>query len=300
MRTTGAQSARRRGSYRRPLTIAFALVVVFMVVEVMVGFLTGSLALLSDAGHMATDALGLGMSLAAVVAADNGSRRNGHTFGIYRVEILAALANAALLFAVSGYVIWEAVARLQDPVELAALPVLVVAAVGLGVNLISWKLLRQGATESLNARGAYIEVSADLAGSIGVMLGALVTLATGWAYADPLMAAAIGVSIIPRAWRLGAHAVRILIQAAPADIDLDVIEGELRAIPGVEEVHDLHLWTLTSNMDVASAHVVIGDALETHRVLDAARTVLEGRHGIDHATLQVEPTSHRACSEVNW
>jgi cobalt-zinc-cadmium efflux system protein len=282
------------------LTIAFALVVVFMVVEAVVAFLTGSLALLSDAGHMATDALGLGMSLAAVVAADKGSRRTSHTFGIYRVEILAALANTVLLLAVSGYVIWEAVVRLQDPVEMTALPVLVVATIGLVVNLISWRLLRQGAAHSLNIRGAYLEVSADLVGSVGVILAALVTLATGWAYADPLVAAGIGLLILPRAWRLGAQAVRILIQAAPPGVDIEGITQELRAISGVEDVHDLHLWTLTSAMEVATAHIVIGEDVEAHPVLDSAREVLEGRHGIDHATLQVEPASHRDCLEANW
>lgn len=284
----------------RPLAIAFCLVVLFMVVEAVAGFLTGSLALLSDAGHMATDALGLGMALAAIVAASRSGGGQSQTFGMYRLEILAALANAVLLFAVAGYVLWEAFERLQDPREIQTTQMLIVAILGLLVNVVSWWLLRSGASESLNVQGAYLEVLADLAGSVGVIVAAIVMIATGWPYADPLIAALIGVFILPRAWRLGGQAIRILVQAAPTGLDLGAVSSGLDALEGVEDVHDLHVWTLTSDMEVATVHLTIADGVDPHDVLDDARRLLEHGYGIDHATLQVEPLSHRECSEVSW
>ncbi|HYJ24446.1 MAG TPA: cation diffusion facilitator family transporter [Acidimicrobiia bacterium] len=284
----------------RPLTIAFGLVVAFMVVEAVAGYLTGSLALISDAGHMATDALGLGMALAAIVAADRASSGNGRTFGLYRLEIIAALANAVLLFAVAGYVLYEAIQRFRDPPEVATTPMLAVAVAGLVVNIIGWRLLRSGAAESLNVKGAYLEVVADLAGSAGVIVAALIMILTGWVYADPLFAALIGLFILPRAWRLGHQALRILVQAAPPGIDLDRIQSELGSIPGVLDVHDLHVWTLTSEMDVATVHLMTSPTTDPHPVLDRARDILQDNHGIAHATLQVEPDTHQGCSEVSW
>jgi cobalt-zinc-cadmium efflux system protein len=286
--------------YLRPLAIALGLVVVFMVVEAVAGFLTGSLALISDAGHMATDALGLGMALAAIVAANRASTGKGRTYGLYRLEIIAALANAVLLFAVAGYVLYEAIQRFQEPPDVATVPMLVVAVAGLVVNVIGWRLLRAGAEESLNVKGAYFEVLADLAGSIGVIAAALIMIVTGWPYADPLIAALIGLFILPRAWRLGRQALRILVQAAPAGLDLDRLQSDLGAIPGVVDVHDLHVWTLTSEMDVATVHLMTGATTDPHRVLDEARSMLQDEYRIAHATLQVEPDTHQGCSEVSW
>jgi cobalt-zinc-cadmium efflux system protein len=237
-----------------------------MVVEVVAGFATGSLALISDAGHMATDALGLGMALAAVLVADGATGGGGRTYGLYRLEILAALANAVLLFAVAGYVIYEAVLRLQDPPAVLTGPMLVVAVAGLAVNIVGWRLLRPGSVESINVRGAYLEVIADLAGSVGVIAAALVMITTGWPYADPLFAALIGVFILPRAWHLGRQAIRILVQAAPEGLDLTSVRRDLSAIDGVADVHDLHVWTLTSDMDVATVHLMIGERAEPHPV----------------------------------
>ena len=297
--TTHSHAARAGRRHLPPLAIAFGLVVGFMAVEAVAAFLTGSLALLSDAGHMATDALGLGMAFAAIFAADRTSRA-GQTFGMYRLEILAALANAVLLFVVAGYVLWEAANRLQDPGEILTTPMLVVAIMGLAVNGVSWRLLRRGAGESISVEGAYLEVMADLAGSAGVVVAALVTMATGWPYADPLMAALIGLFILPRAWRLGRAAIRVLVQAAPVGLDLDRVQSELEAIPGVDDVHDLHVWTLTSEMEVATVHLMVADDIDSHTVLDQARALLEDTYDIDHATLQVEPASHRECTEVSW
>jgi cobalt-zinc-cadmium efflux system protein len=291
----------RPGSrHRRRLVAVFTLVALFMVVEAVAGVLTGSLALISDAGHMAADALGLGMALAAIVAADKARAGDHRTFGLYRLEILAALANAVLLLAVAGYVLFEAVRRLQDPPNVLSVPMLIVAVAGLAVNLIGVRLLREGAGESLNLEGARLEVMADLAGSIGTIAAALVLLVTGWPYADPLMAAAIGLFIIPRAWRLGGSAVRVLVQAAPEGMDLTALRRSLAAIPTVSDVHDLHVWTLTSGMPVASAHLMTPDDANPHAVLDQARSLLREGFGIAHATLQVEPESHEGCAEVTW
>lgn len=285
----------------RPLLISFALVAVFMVVEAVAGVLTGSLALVSDAGHMATDALGLGMAIAAVIAASRSvSVGSGRTYGLYRLEIIAALANAVLLLGVAGFVIWEAISRLSAPPEILVGPMLVVAVGGLVVNLIAWRLLHHGAEASLNVKGAYMEVVADLAGSIGVIVAAVITLVTGWGYADPVVAGLIGMFILPRAWRLGGDALRILVQAAPRGIDLSAVEESLLAVPGVVDVHDLHVWTLTSRMEVASVHLTIDDGDDPHPVLDHARELLADPFGIEHATIQVEPRSHSECVEASW
>lgn len=295
---THIPSAGRR--HLRPLTIAFGLVITFLVVEAVAGFLSGSLSLISDAGHMATDALGLGMALAAIVAAGKSSSQGGRTYGFYRLEILAALANAILLFAVAGYVLYEAVDRFREPSEVLTTPMLVVAAGGLVVNIVAWRLLRQGAGESINLEGAYLEVLADLIGSIGVLVAAVVMILTGWSYVDPLVAALIGLFILPRAWRLGRQALRILTQAAPPGMDLDAMGADLLAIDGVMDVHDIHAWTLTSDMDVATVHLMVTDGTDSHSVLDQARDIIEHRHNISHATLQVEPEDHRGCSELAW
>jgi cobalt-zinc-cadmium efflux system protein len=219
---------------------------------------------------------------------------------LYRLEILAALANAVLLFGVAGYVLAEAARRLDDPPEIASTPVLVVGVIGLGVNLVAFDLLREGASESLNVRGAYYEVVADTLGSIGVIVAAIIIGLTGWGWVDPGIGAAIGLFILPRAWRLGREAVRILVQAAPAGIDLDAITTTLTGIDGVRDVHDLHVWTLTSDMDVLTAHIAVNDAASSQRVLDRARVLLAERFHLSHATLQVESGSNHDCKEMTW
>lgn len=285
----------------RPLVISFALVAVFMVVETLAGILTGSLALVSDAGHMATDVLGLGMAIAAILAASrSGSVGSGRTYGLYRLEIIAALANAVLLMGVAGFVIWEAISRLAGPPEILAAPVLVVAVGGLVINLVVWRLLHHRAETSLNVKGAYMEVVADLVGSIGVIAAAVITLVTGWDYADPVVAGLIGLFILPRAWRLGGDALRILLQAAPTRLDLSAVQASLLAVPGVVDVHDLHVWTLTTEMDVASVHLTIEDGDDPHLILDTARHILEDEFAVGHATLQIEPRSHSECVEARW
>jgi len=293
-------SVRAGERHKGRLFAAFLLLAVFMVVELVAGFATESLALISDAGHMLTDVLGLGMALAAIQLASRGTERRHQTFGLYRLEILAALANAVLLFGVAVYVLIEAVRRFDDPVEVLTGPMLVVACLGLVANLIAFALLREGAKESLNVQGAYLEVLSDTVGSVAVIVGALVIRATGWTWVDPVVGVAIGLWILPRTWRLGSQAVRILVQAAPPGVDLDQMQADLAELAGVVDVHDLHVWTLTSEMEVASAHVMVGQGIETHAVLDQARDLLRDRYGISHATLQVEPDDHHGCAEVAW
>ena len=282
------------------LFAAFCVVAVFMVVEVVAGIASNSLALLSDAGHMLTDVLGMGMALAAIQLASSGSQRRHHTFGLYRLEILAALANAVLLFGVAGYVLYEAISRIGDPPEVQVGLMFWVALLGLAANLVAFFLLRAGAKESLNVEGAYLEVVADTVGSVGVIAGALAIRATGWTWIDPVVGVAIGAWVVPRTLGLASRALRILIQAAPEGMDLDALRVELAAVEGVVDVHDLHVWTLTSEMEVASAHLMIGTGTDAHAVLDRARTLLQDRYGITHATLQVEPDDHQGCADVTW
>ncbi|HMQ28213.1 MAG TPA: cation diffusion facilitator family transporter, partial [Acidimicrobiales bacterium] len=165
---------------------------------------------------------------------------------------------------------------------------------------VAFALLREGAKESLNVEGAYLEVLSDTVASVGVIVGALLMAATGIEWIDAVVGVAIGLWILPRAWSLGARAVRILVQAAPPGLDLEALESDLCALPEVVEVHDLHAWTLTSDMEVVSAHLVVTQEADHHGVLDQARDVLKDNHGIDHATLQVEPESHEGCAEVAW
>lgn len=279
---------------------SFGLVVTFLIVQVVVGLAANSLALLSDAGHMATDALGLGMALAAITAANRANKQQHRTFGLYRLEILAALANAVLLFAVAAYVLIEAARRLGDPPEVASIAVLIVGTIGLAVNVVAFLLLRQGAEESLNVRGAYVEVLADMLGSIGVIAAAAVMQITGWGWVDPVIGAGIGLFILPRAWKLGRDATRILVQAAPQGIDLEAVTTALTDIDGVADVHDLHVWTLTSEMDVLTAHLGVNVGTDAQHVLQQARTLLADQFHIDHATLQVEATGNHECEEMSW
>ncbi len=299
----GAGALRAGARHQRRLAISFVLIAVFFVVEVVVGFWTNSLALLSDAGHMFTDVLGLGMALAAVQLASRAELRGSdirNTFGLYRLEILAAFVNALLLFGVAVWVIVEAVLRFGDPPDVDTGPMLVVAALGLVVNLVVFALLREGAKESINVEGAYLEVLSDTLGSVAVLVAGGLLVVTDWGWVDPAFGAAIGIFILPRTWSLGKRAGRILIQAAPEDLDLDALTADLSSIEGIVDVHDLHVWTLTSGMDVASAHLMTEVGVDHHGVLDQARILLAERHGIAHATVQVEPADHEGCHEVDW
>ncbi len=287
----------------KPLRISFALIGFYFFVEVIAGFWTGSLALLSDAGHMLTDVIGLGMALAAIQLAirhkaESDSHESQHTFGLYRLEILAAFVNAILLFGVAIYVLIEAVKRFSaDDQELLGIPMLIVASLGLVVNIIVFFLLREGAKDSLNVEGAYLEVIADMLGSVAVIAAAIIYELTGWSWIDPLFAAVIGLWILPRTYHLGRQAMLVLLQSAPSHIDLNELGTKLEGIDDVVDVHELHVWTLTSQMESASAHLTAAEGADHHAILDQARALLADTYGIDHATFQVEPESHSGCRE---
>ena len=279
--------------HKRPLAIAFGLTAAFMVAELVGGLVTGSLALLSDAAHMATDVLGLGLALAAITLAQKATDRTGqNTYGAYRLEVLAAVVNGLLLFGVGAYVLVEAARRFSSPPDVPGTAVALIAAGGLVVNLVSLRLLGAGSDDSLNVRGARLEVLADTLGSVGVIAAGIVTAVTGWAYADPVVAAAIGLFVLPRTYRLMRQAVRILMEAAPPGVDVGAAQRGLQALPGVEAVHDLHIWTVTDGIESASAHVVIAPGADWHAVLDSSRHLLAHEFGVTHATIQVEPHDH--------
>lgn len=274
--------------YRNRLRWAFVLAVVFLGIEAVAAATSGSLTLLSDVGHVFADVIGLGMALAAIHLAGAGSRHRSRTYGLYRVEIVAALANAVLLVGMAGYVIFEAVSRLGRPHHVPGGTMVVVAVAGLFANLVSVWLLRPGANDSLNVRGAYLDVVADAIGSAGLLVAGVTIRITDWAWIDPLIGAALGLWILPRAVILGREALRILVQAAPAHVDVAALEADLSSVEGVVDVHHLHIWTLTSDVEVASAHLRVADGVDSHRVLVDARGVLNDRYHLTNVTLQVE------------
>jgi cobalt-zinc-cadmium efflux system protein len=286
---TGSAGAR----HRKSLVWALALTTTFLVVEVIGAWISGSLALLADAAHMLTDAGGLALALFAIWFAARPPSPS-KTFGYLRAEVLAALINAVVLLLLAVYILYEAYQRIFAPPEVLSTPMLIVAVVGLVVNLISMRLLAAGSEESLNLKGAYFEVLADMLGSIGVIASALIIMFTGWTLADPIIGAAIGVFIVPRTWALLKHSVNILLEGTPIGFDLAGLERALRALPGVVDTHDLHVWTITSGIDAMSGHLVIADDADQQAVLVAARTVLHEDFGIDHTTIQIETAATRS------
>ena len=280
-RQTAASRSRGR------LTATLALTCAFLVVEVAGALWSGSLALLADAGHMLADAGGLGLALFAIWIAGR-PPTPAKTYGYYRAEILAALVNAIVLLVVAGGILVETYRRLLAPPEILGGPMLVVALLGLAVNLVCARLLHHAAGQSLNVRAAYFEVLGDALSSAGVVIAALVVVGTGWTPADPLVSGAIALVIVPRTWRLLRQAVNVLLEGTPAHLDLGEIEVAILRVPGVRHVHDLHVWTLTSGREAMSAHVVVDDVRESERLLEALHAVLHARFGIDHTTIQLE------------
>ncbi|MGA4988658.1 cation diffusion facilitator family transporter [Nonomuraea bangladeshensis] len=288
------------GRHRWRLALAFALIGCFFVVELVYGLLSGSLALMSDAGHMAADVVTLGAALVATRIATRPDTTGRRSYGSYRAEVFASLLAVVLMLGVAVYVVAEAIGRIGGPAEVSAGPMLVVGAIGLAVNLVALVLLRAGARESLNVKGAYLEVVADTAGSVGVVVAGWLIAATGQVFWDTLIALAIGVFVAVRAVSLGREVFAVLGQHVPEGLDAAAVAADLAAIEGVRDVHDLHLWTLTSGMNVATAHLVTADQDDHHAVLDQARDLLRRRHGVAHATLQVEPHDHTGCDEIGW
>lgn len=275
----------------KSLLFALALTATFMVVEIIGGLLTGSLALLSDAAHMFTDVAALAVSLAAIRIGQRAADAR-RTFGYYRFEILAATLNAVVLFLVAIYILYEAYGRFREPPAIDSTGMIVVAAVGLIVNFIAIRLLRAGSSESLNVKSAYLEVWSDLLGSAGVIVAALIIRFTGWQWVDPIVAIAIGLWVLPRTWILLKQSLNILLEGVPEGLELDAIRRALCDVTGVLGVHDLHVWAITSGKMSLTAHLVIDEAVrDSQSILSDASSALERLFGITHSTIQVEEAS---------
>ncbi|HWL61597.1 MAG TPA: cation diffusion facilitator family transporter [Steroidobacteraceae bacterium] len=279
------------GAHEMRLVWALVLTAGFLLVEIAGGLLTNSLALLSDAAHMATDVAALGVALAALRLARRPADPR-RSYGYARLESFGAMVNGAMLIVVAGYVLWEAVGRIRNPTPVAADGMLLVAALGLIVNLVSMRLLQAGSHTSLNLRGAYLEVWSDALGSAAAIIGALLIRFTGWTWVDAVIAVLIGLWILPRTWALLRDAGHILLEAAPAGLDLDEVRKALAGSAGVRDVHDLHVWALGSADVVLTAHVVIDPDADIDQERVRLGQVLAQRFGIRHATLQME---HRPC-----
>ncbi len=286
------------GANRGRLGVVFAITLTIFVVELAGGFLANSLALLADAGHMFTDVAGIGLALAAIWFAGRPATED-RTFGYLRLEVLAAVANAVLLFGVAAVVLFEAWRRLSEPPEIASGLMLGVALLGLGANAVSLFLLRDAQRESLNMRGAYLEVMGDLAGSAAVIVAAAVIAVSGWTAADAIASAIIGLLIIPRTWRLLRDAVDVLLEATPKGVDLDEVRAHILRARGVADVHDLHAWTISSGLNVVSAHVVLEATADPPGVLDELCRCLSGDFDIEHSTFQLESADRRRLEEAN-
>ncbi len=278
---------------RRALIITFALTFSYFVVEVVGGILTNSLALLADAAHMLTDVFGLGLALFATWISQKPATP-GKTYGYYRFEILAALTNAIVLIFISFYILYEAYYRFKSPPEVASLPMMLIALVGLGINLIGLWILRTGAKESLNLQGAFLEVVSDALGSIGVIVAGLIIFFTGWYYADPLFSVLIGLFVLPRTYKLLTQAVNVLLEGTPAHINVAAVEQAMLKLNGVAAIHDLHVWTITSGIEALSAHVVLNQGADSEAAtefLDTLNAALKREFGVDHTTIQIEHLS---------
>ncbi|MGV9770389.1 cation diffusion facilitator family transporter [Streptosporangium sp. NPDC003464] len=282
-------------AHRGRLAIVLLLTTGVLVVEAVGAVLSGSLALLADAGHMATDAAGVALALFAIWVAGKPASAQ-RTFGYQRAEILAAAINAVVLLALSAYILYEAVRRFTDPEPVGGTVMLVAAVAGLVANAIGLWLLRRGQAESLNLRGAYLEVLGDLLGSVAVIVAAVVIALTGWTTVDPIVSVVIALLIVPRTWSLLREAVNILLEAAPKGVDLEEVRRHLMEAPGVLDVHDLHAWTITSGVPVMSAHVVVEERVLADgafgQVLDRLHECLAGHFDVEHSTLQLEPAGH--------
>lgn len=283
--------------HRRRLLVVVAITATVFVIQVIGGLISGSLALLADAGHMLTDTTGLVIALIAAALAARPAT-NARTYGLQRAEVLAALLNGLLLVGVAVWVLIQAISRWNEPADIHSGLMLVVAVVGAIANVIGLLVLRGGQAESLNLRGAYLEVLGDLFGSIAVIIAALVITLTGFTRADSIASLLIFVLILPRAWSLIFDVVDVLLEATPRGVDLDQVRQHMCEVDGVVSVHDLHAWTITSGVPVLSAHVVVDADCLTHdrsgEVLDRLGECLDDHFAVDHCTFQIEPLGHAA------
>lgn len=285
------------GANRARLAAVFAISVSIFLLEAAGAYLTNSLALLADAGHILADTAGTGIALLAIWAAARPATQRS-TFGFYRLEILAAVLNGVLLFGIAAFVLYEAVRRLEAPPEVASAAMLAFAVVGVAANLFSAWLLRDARRESLNLRGAFLEVLSDAVGSGAVILAAVLILTMGFRQADALASALIAVFIVPRTWRLLRDAVNVLLEATPKDVDMGEVRRHILEAPSVRDVHDLHVWTITSGMNVVSAHVIVDRGAAPSSVLDHLCRCLGTQFDIDHSTFQLETADRRMLETV--
>lgn len=294
---SGHSHAAQPGQSERPLWIALILTTAFLIAEIVGGILTNSLALISDAAHMFTDTAALDISLAAIRIGRRPADSE-RTFGYYRFEILAAAFNAMLLFLVAIYILYEAYDRLNNPPKIQSGTMLLVAALGLVINLISMKLLSSGKDSSLNVKGAYLEVWSDMLGSIGVIIGALVILYTGWSWVDSAIAVAIGLWVLPRTWTLLKASMNVLLEGVPEGLGIAEVKNAIAGFPGVDSVHDLHVWSITSGKASLTAHVVQrDDVTNPQTLLLGIRQLLARRYDIHHSTIQIETTPCEQAAE---
>ncbi|WP_347219613.1 cation diffusion facilitator family transporter [Chryseobacterium sp.] len=287
MENTQTQTLSAASRHKKNLLIVLCLSGTYLIAEVIGGIVTNSLALLADAAHMLTDVVGL---LLAFIAIKIGEKKAdpSRTYGYYRTEILAAVINAVVLLGISIYVLFEAYQRFQNPPEVQSKSMLIVAGIGLLVNIVGMLILRKDSEGSLNMKGAYFEVLSDMLTSVGVMIAGIIMLTTGWYYADPLISAAIGLLIFPRTWRLLKEAINVLLEGTPADVDIHELRKSLEQTPGVKNVHDLHVWSLTSSVNAMSAHIVKEKGTSQNQLLKTLAGSTTENFKINHTTFQIE------------
>ena len=287
MATTNTTSAGNK--YNKSLKIVFSITLVYFIVEVIVGFMSNSLALLSDAAHMLTDVAGQALALFAIWMASK-PRNSKKTYGYLRTEIFSALINAIVLIFISGYILYEAWQRFQDPPKVAGFSMLIVASIGLIINLISMKILKSGSEESINIKGAFLEVVADMLSSIAVIIAGIIILSTGWLLIDPIISALIGLFILPRTFGLLKESVDILLEGVPKDVNYDAVEKYISKNPGVDSIHDLHIWSLTSGVNALSGHIIMKPETtitEMNDIIFKIKKELNSSYKISHTTLEV-------------
>lgn len=283
--------------HRSRLALVLVLSGTVLVVEAIAAWITGSLALLADAGHMLGDTFGVAMALVAISVAQVGGRPGSRrTFGYHRTEILAAALNGLILMVLSGWVAFSAIRRFGDAPEIDGGLMVVAGSIGLVINVVGLLLLRSGAKESLNVRGAYLEVVGDALGSVAVIIAAVLITTLGWNLADPIASLVIAAMIVPRAISLLRDVAEVLLEGTPKEVDLVELRAHIMGMDGVKDVHDLHVWTITSGMPVMSAHVVVEDSVtdmgQAEQVLDRLRGCLADHFDVDHSTFQIEPSGH--------
>lgn len=284
---TPIQTPSAASRHKKSLLIVLCLSGTYLIAEVIGGIVTNSLALLADAAHMLTDVVGL---LLAFIAIKIGEKKAdpSRTYGYYRTEILAAVVNAVVLLGISIYVLFEAYQRIQNPPEVQSKSMLIVAGIGLLVNIVGMMILRKDSEGSLNMKGAYFEVLSDMLTSVGVMIAGVIMLTTGWYYADPLISAAIGLLIFPRTWRLLKEAINVLLEGTPNDVNIHELRKSLENVQGVKNIHDLHVWSLTSSVNAMSAHVVRDTGVSQNQLLKTLTDTTVENFKISHTNFQIE------------